>query len=369
MLAQLFPGMDTEILNDIKAAAGSMGEATSKLKGEDAPGAIPPEQDVIRRLSQSQQGMQQMAQQMAMRMQAARWGYQLVYDPRPGWYYGPWVPMPTLPQPELNRPREKGYTGIDKEEFEPPSKDAYKVPKVFREKIMESLKEGIPSQYRREVEDYFRGLSRMTGFRHLPKHNFKLPEENSAITKIPPGPPLLKGGKFLLPLKKGGWEGFYFSILLILTVFVILGPHSILSQEVSRDVITALTEKLEAWDVENAWQEMKGLLEKDPKDPRLLELASQIAFHRGEYQEALRLMKSAIEQGGDNDKRRGFALFIEESIGVLSPFKQYESAHFRISLDEKQDGILADYIIDALERTYQLMARTVRVPAQGEDQD
>jgi len=67
--------------------------------------------------------------------------------------------MPTLPQPELNRPREKGYTGIDKEEFQPPSKDAYKVPKVFREKIMESLKEGIPSQYRREVEDYFRGLS------------------------------------------------------------------------------------------------------------------------------------------------------------------------------------------------------------------
>jgi len=68
-------------------------------------------------------------------------------------------------------------------------------------------------------------------------------------------------------------------------------------------------------------------------------------------------MKLAIEQGGDNDKRRGFALFIEESIGVLSPFKQYESAHFRISLDEKQDGILADYIIDALERTYERMAR------------
>jgi hypothetical protein len=159
MLAQLFPGMDTEILNDIKESAGSMGDATRRLKGEDAPGAIPPEQDVIRRLSRSQQGMQQMAQQMAMRMQAARWGYQLVYDPRPGWYYGPWVPMPTLPQPELNRPREKGYTGIDKEEFEPPSKDAYKVPKVFREKIMESLKEGIPSQYRREVEKYFRGLT------------------------------------------------------------------------------------------------------------------------------------------------------------------------------------------------------------------
>jgi hypothetical protein len=94
-----------------------------------------------------------------MRMQAARWGYPMAYDPRPGWYYGPWVPMPTLPQPELNRPRERGYTGIDREEFDPPSKDAYQAPKIFREKVLESLKEEIPSQYKREVEKYFRGLT------------------------------------------------------------------------------------------------------------------------------------------------------------------------------------------------------------------
>ena len=159
LFAQLFPGMDTEILTDLKEAVGSMGEASGKLGREDAPGAIPPEQEAIRRLSKSQQAMQQMAQQMAMRMQAARWGYQLVYDPRPGWYYGPWVPMPTLPQPELMLPREKGLTGLDREEFDPPSKDAYKVPQIFREKILESLKEEVPSSYKREVEKYFKGLA------------------------------------------------------------------------------------------------------------------------------------------------------------------------------------------------------------------
>ncbi|MBM4338220.1 MAG: DUF4175 domain-containing protein [Deltaproteobacteria bacterium] len=159
MLAQLFPGMDTEILNDIKEAGESMGDASKKLRNEDAPGALPPEQEAIRRLSKSQQAMQQMAQQMAMRMQALRWGYPLVYDPRPGWYYGPWIPQPTLPQPEVKRPKEKGLTGIDREEFEPPSKDAYRVPKIFREKVIESLKEGVPSSYRREVEKYFRGLA------------------------------------------------------------------------------------------------------------------------------------------------------------------------------------------------------------------
>jgi hypothetical protein len=160
MLAQLFPGMDTEILNDMKEAAGSMGRASGRLKGEDAPGAIPPEQEALTRLSKSQQAMQQMAQQMAMQMQAARWGYPYAYDPRAGWYYGPWAPMPTLPQPEFRRPREKGYTGIDREEFEPPSKDAYQVPKIFREKVMESLKEPVPSQYRKDVEQYFRGLTK-----------------------------------------------------------------------------------------------------------------------------------------------------------------------------------------------------------------
>lgn len=159
ILSQLFPGMDADILNDLEGAGTSMGEASKRLRDEDAPGALPPEQEAIRRLSRSQQAMQQMAQQMAMRMQALRWGYPLVYDPRPGWYYGPWIPQPTLPQPEVKRPRERGFTGIEREEFEPPSKDAYRAPKIFREKVMESLKEEVPSSYRREVEKYFRGLT------------------------------------------------------------------------------------------------------------------------------------------------------------------------------------------------------------------
>ncbi len=159
MMAQLFPGMDTEILKNLEGAADSMGEASGKLKDEDAPGAIPPELEVLRRLHQSQQAMRQMSQQMAMRGQFNRWGRPWGYDPRPGWYYGPWAPMPTLPQPEVKRPLERGYTGIDREEFETPSKDAYQVSKTFRERVMEALKENVPSSYRRQVEQYFRGLS------------------------------------------------------------------------------------------------------------------------------------------------------------------------------------------------------------------
>lgn len=160
VLAQLFPGMDPEILNDLKEATTFMGEASDRLGKRDPTGAIPPEQEAVRRLAKSQQAMEQMAQQMAMRLQAARYGYPWVYDPRAGWYYGPWIPMPTLPQPEFSRPRERGMTGIDREEFETPSKDAYKVPKRFREKVLDALKEDVPSQYKTDVERYFRGLTK-----------------------------------------------------------------------------------------------------------------------------------------------------------------------------------------------------------------
>ena len=124
-----------------------------------------------------------------------------------------------------------------------------------------------------------------------------------------------------------------------------------------QEVIQSLTQKLEAWDVAEAWTGVKGFLANEPKDPQLLELASHIAFHKGDYQEALKLIKQAIEQGKENEARKAFSSFIEETLGVVSSLKKYESPHFMISLDEKQDGILIDYLIDTLEKTYQTMAQ------------
>lgn len=143
----------------------------------------------------------------------------------------------------------------------------------------------------------------------------------------------------------------------ILILFAFLFITASMAQAIPSGVISSLSSKLESWDVEMAWQEVKELLPKEPPNPELLELASHIAFHRGDYQEAQRLIKSAIEFGGEEEKRKGFALFVEETIGVVAPFKRYESLHFIISLDEKQDEILIGYLLDSLEKTYQLMAR------------
>jgi tetratricopeptide (TPR) repeat protein len=135
--------------------------------------------------------------------------------------------------------------------------------------------------------------------------------------------------------------------------FMSLGNAHAASEEAMRPVAA----KLDRWDVEEAWGEVKQLLEKEPKDPQLLELASQVAFHRGDYQEALKLIKSAIALGSEDERSKNFALFMEGAIGVIAPLKRYESSHFVISLDEKQDGILVDYISDTLEKTHQVMAQ------------
>lgn len=122
-------------------------------------------------------------------------------------------------------------------------------------------------------------------------------------------------------------------------------------------VLSSLKEKLERWDVEEAWREAESLLTAETRNPQVLEMASHIAFHRGDYAGARKMIRSAIEVGGEDEKRKAFSLFIEATTSVISTFKEYESPHFLIYLDEKQDGILFDYLRDTLERTYQVMAQ------------
>ncbi len=144
-------------------------------------------------------------------------------------------------------------------------------------------------------------------------------------------------------------------IYLILLALFLLIPASA-GQAASPRVLASLEEKVERWDVEEAWKEAEVLLKTESRDPQVLEMAAQIAFHRGEYGEARKLIQSALEIGGEEEKRKALSLFIESTLGVLSSFQKHESPHFIIHLDEKQDGILVDYLRDNLERTYRVMA-------------
>ncbi len=75
-------------------------------------------------------------------------------------------------------------------------------------------------------------------------------------------------------------------ILVFIVVLSVLFNFPSISGSASQEAIDSLTMKLEAWDVSEAWREVNRLLADEPSDPKLLELASHIAFQNGEYQEA-----------------------------------------------------------------------------------
>jgi cytochrome c-type biogenesis protein CcmH/NrfG len=144
------------------------------------------------------------------------------------------------------------------------------------------------------------------------------------------------------------------STMLLVQLFLTV---AVVSATAPSEMVERLTAKLESWDVEQIWPQVQEALAKHPQDPALLEVAGHIAFHRGDYPESLKLIKQSMAVGGENQKRRSFALFIEETINVLAPYKRYETPHFIIRLNEAQDGILVDYLTDALETTYTVMSR------------
>lgn len=156
-LFQLFPSLDPKILKNIEEAEGFMGDAKQEL-GALAPGtAIPPEEQAIQRLSQSNQQMQSAMQQLAQRGQMGR--VPLVYMFRRGRFMPPGrlMPLPGTPQfPDFDL--DQGITGLDTEKFKLPGKDDYQ-PEKFREEILDSLKQGVPSQFKEQIESYFKELT------------------------------------------------------------------------------------------------------------------------------------------------------------------------------------------------------------------
>lgn len=157
-LFQLFPSLDPQITRNIKEAGGSMGKAQGRLGELDSQGAVPPERRALEQLSQSQQQLQNSMQQMAQRGQLGRMSVSRLFRMGRMLPSGELVPLPGMPQfPQFDV--EGGFTGLDTEKFRLPGKEDYKVPRSFREEILESLKQGVPRQMKEQIESYFKNLS------------------------------------------------------------------------------------------------------------------------------------------------------------------------------------------------------------------
>ena len=157
-LFQLFPSLDPKITKNIQEAGVSMGTARTRLSDSDAEGAIPPEQDALDRLTQSQEQMRNSMAQLAQRGQLGHMPVTFLF--RRGRFLpsGRLVPLPGMAQlPQFDI--DGGQTGLDTEKFKLPGKEDYKVPRSYREEILESLKQGVPPGLKEQIESYFKNLS------------------------------------------------------------------------------------------------------------------------------------------------------------------------------------------------------------------
>ena len=157
-LFQLFPSLDPKITQNIQEAGTSMEQAHDRLSDLDGKEAVPPERQALERLSQSQQQMQSSLQQLAQRGQLGHLPVTFLF--RRGRFLpsGQLVPlsgMPNFPQFDV----AGGMTGLDMEKFQIPGKEDYKAPSSFREEIMDSLKQGVPPEFKDQIESYFKNLS------------------------------------------------------------------------------------------------------------------------------------------------------------------------------------------------------------------
>ena len=149
----LLPSLPGDISQNVQAAVPFMGEARDALGNQQSQPAIPPEQAALERLrsantsmQQAMQGMQQRGQMMGMSMptlqQAGR------------------MPIPGMLQQMRIDEQEAGRMGTSVRNFQLPDKEAYKVPRMFREDIMEALQEGYPERYKDRIEQYYRDIVR-----------------------------------------------------------------------------------------------------------------------------------------------------------------------------------------------------------------
>jgi DNA repair exonuclease SbcCD ATPase subunit len=152
-LLPLMPFLPSELAQQLQEAIPFMGEAQGALEGQRSQQAIPAEQEALERLRNAENGLQQAMQGMAQRGQMA--GMSLPMLRQAGRF-----PMPEfMPQPNVDEQQE-GAAGASVRNFQLPDKTAYKVPRMFREDIMEALKEGYPERFKELIEQYYRNIVR-----------------------------------------------------------------------------------------------------------------------------------------------------------------------------------------------------------------
>jgi tetratricopeptide (TPR) repeat protein len=114
----------------------------------------------------------------------------------------------------------------------------------------------------------------------------------------------------------------------------------------------ASDELLDAWRTAEAQAFADKVLREDGKSAGAHAFDGRLKFYQGRYQDALAAFDKALAIDSKDERNQAYKLLAQFTQDVVKNLKRFESAHFVLHLDEKRDGILAPYALDALEKSY-----------------
>jgi hypothetical protein len=70
-----------------------------------------------------------------------------------------WMGQPSGQSRPSRGERGNGRMGSDVRSFRIPGKEDYRAPTLFRQEILDSMREGYPAQYESDIRDYFQRIT------------------------------------------------------------------------------------------------------------------------------------------------------------------------------------------------------------------
>jgi hypothetical protein len=146
------PFLPADVGEDLQEAARFMGEAGGLLGGHEPGRAVPPERLALAALQrardQAAQALDELSQMQEMRQGSS------------GTPMGLGAGSPTSGSRDTSRGRRSGgRRGMDVRNFLIPGRQDHQVPKIFREELMKSLRDGYPQQYEERIKDYYQRIT------------------------------------------------------------------------------------------------------------------------------------------------------------------------------------------------------------------
>jgi hypothetical protein len=150
-LKAALPFLDPGLKKDLEGAKNDMRSARESLAGKAPGGAIPSERAALSKLRSAREKARKSMQSM-QQMQSLRQGRGRAFLPS-------WMGQaPGQSQPSRGA-RRNGRLGTDVRSFRIPGKEDYRAPTLFRQEILDSMREGYPAQYDNDIKEYFQRIT------------------------------------------------------------------------------------------------------------------------------------------------------------------------------------------------------------------